>query len=67
MAAWWLSRPEGYPVQKGWYRGSKVDGLVRLLTIVFMYTIGLPITAVLWILYIRRFNRDRRAGKPPQK
>jgi hypothetical protein len=43
MAAWWLSRPKGYPIQKGWYRGSKVEGSVKILSIkilsiLFMYT-----------------------------
>ena len=66
IAAWWLSRPEGYPIQQGCYHGSKIEGLVGILTILFMYTVGLPITVVLWIRYDMRVRRDRRARRQPK-
>jgi uncharacterized iron-regulated membrane protein len=67
IAAWWLSRPNRYLIQEGWYRVSKVEGLIGILSILFMYTVGLPITLVLWVRYVRQLNQDKRAGRLPQK
>ena len=46
MLAWWLTRPleaEGHHL-RGRFYGTRLYSLVRILALVFLFTVGLPIT-----------------------
>ncbi len=56
MAVWWLTRPleaKGYRF-RGRFYGTRLYSFVRFLALIFMLTVGLPVTLILLAMHFLR-------------